>query len=872
MAEERRDARGRSTPPPIPSNVRKARIPPLLRLFDWIGHRKKFLPTVLGGVALLVLLIKLYGGNPSAATLAERTSRSVVVIHESGTRGSGLGSGFFVDDSLILTNYHVIRNASTLRIELQDGAFLDSATVVRADPTHDLALLRVRYRGSPLRLPNRDVIVQGSRVFALGHPEGLAYTFSEGIVSSIRDIDGVRVLQITAPLSPGSSGGPVINEQGQVVGISTAVLTVGQNLNFAVSASHIRDFLASSSQGKASSRTVEGRGLEPLMESGVYAVSYNIGNTHRDKVTFYVLSARDSLIARVGDSTDWTEPWGKFAGPAAGFPFTVDYARKNVRVRFDSAASTNLVSGHFEIHEYGDVTQIPFTAAKSRELLSGKAVVLLSGPATGSRPDGFGKGEHGVSIAGDLEWRDAGPSTILGFFEPYKNPGPPPAGIPAFADTLYGKIFGDTIRFTFGKVSCSLPKADWPIGKGACWTKSHWFGLTAADATDTATSRVFWTVVPRNFIRIISARLTETDGVQLEYLVRANGDTVHPSGAGTYAAEFATLSDYSPVPEKEAWPSTLNRREFHRNVLTHGEVGSLGPRLLVTRVGNRWDTIPVPPEILPGIPDSIINGGYVPFLPGSFFAQWRVGKACSYLFWWNLTVAETRALPPCNVFGAFYDGHSRRWKKVSMKPQVGASFALLDAISENGVLSRLEQDEPAIAEPVTRYFLIDPQRGEQEVPPPLPDSASKKLYTRSSVVSGDDYWAITRYCSRDEHLCWDRNDLPSLLIRWRPGRSAEVVAIDSSRALVGAELIATSAGRILVRTASTLRLAANGFPVLSQRSTGDQDIEFALEDPITGRLALVSSTGEVSVLRLDPRLPQYSRPTFWSRMWRWMGH
>lgn len=870
MPDEQPQSRGRSTPPPIPPHLRRTRKPPLLRLSGWIGQRKKFVVPLLAGVALVVLLVKNFGGAPSAATLAERTSRSVVVIHERSADGSGLGTGFFVGDSLILTNYHVVRNATSLRIELQDGATLQSAAVVRTDPTHDLALLSVRYKGKALRLPNRDIIAQGSRVFALGHPEGLAYTFSEGIVSSIREIDGIHVLQITAPLSPGSSGGPIINDRGEVVGISTAVLTVGQNLNFAVSAPDIRDFLANQSALRSPTRTGDGRGLEPLIERGVYVVSFNLDNTLRKKLTFYILSSRDSLVARVGDSTEWSKPWGRFSGAASTFPFAVDYAKQNVRVRFDSAASSSLVSGHFEIHEYGDVDQVPFTASRSRELLDGKVLVLISG-ATTSRPDGFGDGGDGVLLAGELEWEDAGPATMLGAFEPYKNPGKAPPNAPTVANTLYGKVYGDTVKFTFGDLACALPRRSWPTGRGACWTKSRWFGLTAASAADSGVSRVFWRSIPKEFARVIGAKLTPTDDIELEYLVQQNRGVATTPQDEAFSAEIATITDYSADIETEPWPANLDRYRFHRNPAGGGELGSLGDRQLVTRVAGRWDTVSVPATILPAAPDSMIDGDYVPLQPGKFFAHWGIGQACSMWMSLTLTPAQKRALPACKVFAAFYDGSARRWKSVSMKAPSRASIAVLEALSADTVLLRLWQDEPATAEPFYKFFLIDPKGGEREIPPPLQDSMSKRLYIASSAVSRGESWAIARYCSRDEHKCWARSDLPSLILRWNPGRAARIVRTDSTKDLGGAELIATSTGRVLISSRSTVRPAAEGFPILSHGLTGDQKVRFALEDSLTGRVALVSGTGEIAAVRLDPVVRQKSTASPWKRVWVWMG-
>jgi hypothetical protein len=92
----------------------------------------------------------------------------------------------------------------------------------------------------------------GSEVYAIGNPEGLEGTFSEGIVSGVRNFEDDAILQVTAPISSGSSGGPVLNSRGKVIGIATATFAKGQNLNFAVPAKYVMNL------------TAEGRTLEPL--------------------------------------------------------------------------------------------------------------------------------------------------------------------------------------------------------------------------------------------------------------------------------------------------------------------------------------------------------------------------------------------------------------------------------------------------------------------------------------------------------------------------------------------------------------------------------------------------------------------------------
>jgi len=95
-----------------------------------------------------------------------------------------------------------------------------------------------------LSIGNSDAVQVGDSVYAVGNPEGLEGTFSQGIVSGIRESGGDRLLQITAPISPGSSGGPVLNEKGEVIGVSVATFRDGQNLNFAVPSAQLKELLS----------------------------------------------------------------------------------------------------------------------------------------------------------------------------------------------------------------------------------------------------------------------------------------------------------------------------------------------------------------------------------------------------------------------------------------------------------------------------------------------------------------------------------------------------------------------------------------------------------------------------------------------------
>ena len=161
-------------------------------------------------------------------------------------RTSVQGSGFVVSrDGLVVTNYHVVRGASRLEIVLASEARFDVARIEAADPASDLALLRPVGKGlQALELADDDEIKVGLPVVAIGSPQGLTNTLSQGLISGLREADrDLTLIQTSAPISPGSSGGPLLLGNGRVAGVTTLYLLEGQNLNFAVPASRVRRLL-----------------------------------------------------------------------------------------------------------------------------------------------------------------------------------------------------------------------------------------------------------------------------------------------------------------------------------------------------------------------------------------------------------------------------------------------------------------------------------------------------------------------------------------------------------------------------------------------------------------------------------------------------
>lgn len=202
-------------------------------------------------VSLLIIpwFLASVGSAQVAQNLAKRSFPSVVllVMQDQHHQPIALGSGFFVRPGVVATNVHVIKGATTGYAKLVGvDTRLEIAGVVGLDSAHDLALLSVSGGTAPsLPVGDSGTVQVGDEVYAIGNPEGLEGTFSEGIVSGIRNVDGDKLLQVTAPISPGSSGGPVLSSSGKVVGIAVATFQGGQNLNFAIPSAYLLPLLAS---------------------------------------------------------------------------------------------------------------------------------------------------------------------------------------------------------------------------------------------------------------------------------------------------------------------------------------------------------------------------------------------------------------------------------------------------------------------------------------------------------------------------------------------------------------------------------------------------------------------------------------------------
>ena len=209
------------------------------------------------GFLCLVFLMLLQVTSADAQTpqeIAKKTFGATVLLVMEDANGQplSLGSGFFIGDGEIASNFHVVEGAARGYAKLVGEKIkYDIEGITAVDSERDLVVLKIQAkRLHPLPIGDSDAIQVGEPVYAVGNPQGLEGTFSQGIVSSIREIGSDKLLQITAPISPGSSGGPVLNGAGEVIGVSVATFRSGQNLNFAIPSNYLKTLLAAAGDAK----------------------------------------------------------------------------------------------------------------------------------------------------------------------------------------------------------------------------------------------------------------------------------------------------------------------------------------------------------------------------------------------------------------------------------------------------------------------------------------------------------------------------------------------------------------------------------------------------------------------------------------------
>jgi hypothetical protein len=212
--------------------------------------------------------------TPTARQVADRTLPSVVFLSfDTGLSDKEIiASGFFVTPEIIATNYRVVDGTRTgyVKVPGSDDK-VEIAGIVAADSGRGLVLLKVKgVKGKPLPLGDSRSASVGDQVYAVGNPEGLEGTFSKGVISSIRRDGRESLLQITAPVSVGSGGGPVLNLNGDVIAVVLGGLPEGENLNFAIPVAFLKTLVANPRPLQPLARVNAVKGEPELKTSGAF--------------------------------------------------------------------------------------------------------------------------------------------------------------------------------------------------------------------------------------------------------------------------------------------------------------------------------------------------------------------------------------------------------------------------------------------------------------------------------------------------------------------------------------------------------------------------------------------------------------------------
>lgn len=212
------------------------------------------------GLLCVIVVVAMLFASPLFAQAigfeAEEKYESVFVIYS----GTALGSGFAIGENCIITNAHVIDNPMDVVVETYGGA-THKAYVLGMDEYMDIAVLFVTDAVFPyLEIADLTAMKTGDDIYAIGAPQGMAYTLTKGGISAKeREVGGQTYIQIDAPINKGNSGGPLLNDNGQVLGVNTLKMTDSEGIGLAIPISRVCTYLQSLNVELTNAGNVVGR-------------------------------------------------------------------------------------------------------------------------------------------------------------------------------------------------------------------------------------------------------------------------------------------------------------------------------------------------------------------------------------------------------------------------------------------------------------------------------------------------------------------------------------------------------------------------------------------------------------------------------------
>ncbi len=196
-------------------------------------------------LAALLFAMALIGAHGTCFAISfnmDEICDSVVVVHTSNS----VGTGFAISNNMIVTNHHVVDTTTHYTIETRSGTLLEGR-LIGSDESRDLSLVEVIGGNLPTIPMTTDIPPLGAEVFAVGSPQGLGFTVSGGVISTAeREVDGITYIQTDAATNPGNSGGPLLNELGQVIGVNNMKVQDADRISLAIPMSSVVEFLRDS--------------------------------------------------------------------------------------------------------------------------------------------------------------------------------------------------------------------------------------------------------------------------------------------------------------------------------------------------------------------------------------------------------------------------------------------------------------------------------------------------------------------------------------------------------------------------------------------------------------------------------------------------
>ena len=214
----------------------------LLKFFAWLMS---------AAITLVIFNFSYFyiGSGNVAGRITESTSSVVTILtFDAANKPLNFGSGFIVNsDGVVATNFHVLNGAERAVAIYYEKGPIAVESLLASNAYRDIALLKIKSKTPHfMRLGDSDLVQVGDDVYTIGSPQGLPATVSKGIISQIRTIKDLKVLQTDAAISRGNSGGPLLNKRFEVIGINSAFLIEGQNLNFAVPINYVKELMRKS--------------------------------------------------------------------------------------------------------------------------------------------------------------------------------------------------------------------------------------------------------------------------------------------------------------------------------------------------------------------------------------------------------------------------------------------------------------------------------------------------------------------------------------------------------------------------------------------------------------------------------------------------